>query len=149
MIKGFDFVKKQLLELAGVLNEFKSEVVQLRVVQLLFERMETVSEEDKPEKKKKEIKRKAKPKAKPKEKETRSKMVSKGGRPGPGAIISQLVEEGFFKTPKGVQDVVTHCQSGRGRGYKSGSLSIGLLRAARSKALQRRKNAEGQFEYYE
>jgi len=151
MIKNFDFAKRQLRELASVLNEFKSEAVQLRVVELLLQRMGTESEEDRqedrPEKRKKEIKRKVKPKVK--QRETRPKIVSKGGRPGPSAIVNQLIEEGFFKTPKVVGDIVAHFRSKGDYGYKRGGLDTGLLRAARSKALQRRKNAEGQFEYYE
>lgn len=149
MIKDFDFLKQQVRELAGVLNEFKSEAVQLRVVELLFQRMEIESEGDRIEKQKKEVETKAKPEVKQKAKVMRPKRIPKGGRPGPIVIVKQLIEEGFFKTPKVVQDVVTHCQSEGGRNYKSSALSIGLLRAARSKALQRRKNAEGQFEYYE
>ena len=149
MIKGFDFFKQQLREFAGVLNEFKSEAVQLRVVEILLQRMEIEPEGDRIEKQKKGVKTKAKSEVKQKEKATRSKRISKGGRPGPIVIVKQLIEEGFFKTPKVVQDVVTHCLSEGGRNYKSGAVSIGLLRAARSKALQRRKNADGQFEYYE
>ena len=149
MIKDFDFFKQQVRELAGVLNEFKSEAVQLRVAELLFQRMEIEPEGDRVEKQKNEIKTKAKSEVKQKEKVMRPKRIPKGGRPGPIVIVKQLIEEGFFKTPKVVQDVFAHCQSESGRNYNTDSLRIGLLRAARSKALQRRKNAEGQFEYYE
>lgn len=36
MIKNFEIVKKQLSELAGIVNSFKSEAVQLRIVELIF-----------------------------------------------------------------------------------------------------------------
>ena len=36
MIKNFETVKEQLGELAGVVNSFKSEAVQLRIVELIF-----------------------------------------------------------------------------------------------------------------
>ena len=37
MIKNFDVIKEQLKELAGVINSFKSEAVQLRLIELVFE----------------------------------------------------------------------------------------------------------------
>ena len=36
MMEKFDSIKKQLTELAGVLNEFKSEAVQLRILDLVL-----------------------------------------------------------------------------------------------------------------
>jgi len=36
MIKNFEEIKKQLGELSDVLNKFKSEQVQLRIVELVF-----------------------------------------------------------------------------------------------------------------
>ena len=36
MIRNFEQVKKQLAELSGVVNNFKSEQVQLKIVDLIF-----------------------------------------------------------------------------------------------------------------
>lgn len=154
MIKDFDVMKQQLRDLAGVLNDFKSEAVQLRVVEFLFQQMGIESQDIEgrkgaAEKQKKDVIRKSKSGIKEKEKKARAKRVSKGGRPGPGAIISQLIAEGFFKKPKLVQDIITHCQSKSGYSYKTSELSVGLVRAVRNKALQRRTNAQNQFEYFE
>lgn len=154
MIKDFDVMKQQLRDLAGILNDFKSEAVQLRVVEFLFQQMGIESQDIEgrkgaAEKQKKDVIRKSKSGIKEKEKKARAKRVSKGGRPGPGAIISQLIAEGFFKKPKLVQDIITHCQSKSGYSYKTSELSVGLVRAVRNKALQRRTNAQNQFEYFE
>ncbi len=154
MIKDFDSFKQQVRELAGVLNEFKSEAVQLRVVEFFFQQMGIESQDiegrkGSDEKQKKHVIIKTKSGMKEKEKRARAKRVSKGGRPGPGAIISQLIAEGFFKKPKLVQDIITHCQSKSGYSYKTSELSVGLVRAVRNKALQRRTNAQNQFEYFE
>ena len=46
MIKNFDVIKEQLKELAGVINSFKSEAVQLRLIELVFEVAEGGSDED-------------------------------------------------------------------------------------------------------
>ena len=155
MIKDFDVMKQQLRDLAGVLNDFKSEAVQLRVVEFFFQQMGIESQDIEvrkggaDEKQKKHVIIKTKSGMKDKEKKVRAKRVSKGGRPGPGAIMSQLIAEGFFKKPKLVQDIITHCQSKSGYSYKTSELSVGLVRAVRNKALQRRTNAQNQFEYFE
>jgi hypothetical protein len=154
MIKDFDVMKQQLRDLARVLNDFKSEAVQLRVVEFFFQQMGIESQDiegrkGSDEKQKKHVIIKTKSGMKEKEKRARAKRVSKGGRPGPGAIISQLIAEGFFKKPKLVQDIITHCQSKSGYSYKTSELSVGLVRAVRNKALQRRTNAQNQFEYFE
>jgi hypothetical protein len=154
MIKDFDIMKQQLRDLAGILNDFKSEAVQLRVVEFLFQQLgiepqHIEGRKGAAEKQKKDVIRKSKSGIKEKEKKARAKRVSKGGRPGPGAIISQLIAEGFFKKPKLVQDIITHCQSKSGYSYKTSELSVGLVRAVRNKALQRRTNAQNQFEYFE
>ena len=152
MIDNFDRVKKQLRELASVINEFKSEAVQMRVIELLFQQMglelENIEERtDGEEAAKKKTKRKAKPSVKSKEKKPRAKRVLKGGRPGPGAIVKQLIGEEFFKKPKVVQDIINHCQSKTGYTYKASEVSVALIRAIRGQSLQRTKNDQNQWEY--
>ena len=152
MIENFDIVKKQLKELAAVINEFKSEAVQIRVLELLFQKigLEPTNEEengddkDKRRKKKKKIEKKS---PKGKEKKTRAKRVSKGGRPGPGTILNELIEKEFFKKPRVVQDIINHCKSKTGYTYKTSELSVGLIRAIRNQSLKRNKNDQKQWEY--
>ena len=45
MIQDFEEVKKQLAELSDVLNKFKSEQVQLKIVELVFTRTRVESEQ--------------------------------------------------------------------------------------------------------
>jgi len=154
MIDNFDLVKKQLKELAAVINEFKSEAVQMRVVELLFQKMgleptdigESGDKKDKVTKKKDKRPRTS---TKTKEKKTRVKRVSKGGRPGPGTMLNELIEKEFFKKPRVVQDIVNHCKSKTGYTYKTSELSVGLIRAIRNQALKRSKNDQKQWEYHQ
>jgi|WetSurMetagenome_2_1015567.scaffolds.fasta_scaffold00088_23 hypothetical protein len=152
MIDNFDLVKKQLQELATVINEFKSEAVQLRVIEILFEKMGLESEntEEKSVKVKTLKKKKnqgVKTNATNKEKKTRSKRVSKGGRPGPGTTINGLIDNDYFKKPKAVQDIIDHCKSQKGYTYNTSELSVGLIRATRNNLLKRTKNDQNQWEY--
>ena len=86
--------------------------------------------------------------AKPKNK-TNKPRTSKGGRPGPGTIVKQLVEEGFFKTAKTTQDIIDHCKSKHAFTYNTNELSVAMTRALRNQSLKRQKNEQKQFEYYE
>ena len=153
MIDNFDHVKKQLKELAAVINEFKSEAVQIRVVEFLFQQMglepantgKSGDEGDKVRKKKKS----AGSGPKSEKKKTSTKRVSKGGRPGPGTMLNTLIEKEFFKKPRVVQDIINHCKSKTGYTYKTGELSVGLIRAIRNQSLKRSKNDQKQWEYYQ
>lgn len=157
MIKDFDTVKKQLQELSGVINGFKSEAVQLKVVELLFQRMgvETAdAESDTTPAKSSEATpsrrqpRKKKTLTKAKEDSGRKPRAT-GGRPGPGAMVSKLIAEGFFKTPKKTQEIINHCKSVHAYTYNTSELSVALTRALRSGSLKRMKNEQNQFEYSE
>jgi hypothetical protein len=150
MIKDFESIKKQLQELAGVINGFKSEAVQLKVIELLFQRMGIKPEDlqqSKEEKFLKVAKRKKRKAFSSAEKKTKQPRVSKGGRPGPGTMLKKLIEEEFFKKPKTIQDIIDHCQSKLAYAYVSSELSVALTRALRSGSLKRQKNAQKQFEY--
>ena len=150
MIKDFESIKKQLQELASVINGFKSEAVQLKVIELLFQRMGIKPEgsqkpgEEEHEKGSKRRKRKASSGA---EKKTKQPRVSKRRRPGPGAILKKLIVDGFFKKPKTIQDIVSHCQSKLAYTYDTNEISTALTRALRNDTLKREKNAQNQFEY--
>lgn len=84
-----------------------------------------------------------------KEQKRKKSRASKGGRPGPGAMINQLKEEGFFKKHKTITDIIEHCQNKFAYTYKQGEISISLTRALRNQILKREKNDQKQFEYFE
>lgn len=90
--------------------------------------------------------------SKPKSQNSGSKKVSKkkkstSGRPGPGAMLKQLAEEGFFDTPRLITDIQTHCEKNLAHNYSVQELSTPLRRAIHNKLLKRNQNDEGQYEY--
>jgi hypothetical protein len=151
MIKDFVLVKKQLQELSSVINSFKSEAVQLRVVELLFQRMgietagEPAASSQEKGKGKGSTRRKTATKAVKEKKAAKKRSI--GGRPGPLAMIKQLIGQNFFKEPKTIKDIVDYCEAHLGYKYKPGEISTSLTRSVRDGALKRKKNEENQYEY--
>ena len=156
MIKNFDVIKEQLRELAGLINTFKSEAVQLRLIELVFEAAEGGSRDEsggsgggtpdagKPHK------RKAQVKAAPGAKKEGAAAKSRGGRrPGGKTTLDRLRGEGFFKKPKTIKQLVEHCDHNRALKYKQSDFSGALGRLTREGKLKRTKNTDQQYEYSE
>jgi hypothetical protein len=152
MIKNFDVIKEQLKELAGVINSFKSEAVQLRLIELVFKAAEGGHEEratggvpaDAGRPGRKARKQKAKSPAAP------ATPKPKGSRrPGGKAMLDRLLAEGFFKTPRTIKQIVDHCEQHFASKYKQSDFSGPLARLTRDGKLKRTKNADKQYEYSE
>jgi hypothetical protein len=157
MIQNFEQLKQQLSELSPIVNSFKSETVQLRVIELVFaqaagiqESSQTAAATFKPASPPaaKARKRKASKAQATKSENSEAKPVrSKGGRPGPGAIVEQLIGEGFFNKGKTPNDVVIHCRDDKVLTYNGTEISVSLARAVKSQKLKREKDGNGQFLY--
>jgi hypothetical protein len=149
VIKNFEAIKKQLQELHPILNSFKSEAVQLRILELIFGAAPDVGEpvvpsENKPRTRRRRSASKAKGKA---EADTPSR-AARSGRPGPTAVLNELANDGFFDERRALKDIVDHAKSQKARNFKRTDLSGPLGKLVRDKVLRREKNADGQFEYY-
>jgi len=66
-----------------------------------------------------------------------------------GAIVGELIGEGFFKKPRTIRSVIDHAKGSLGYHLKANELSPPLLRALRGKKLKRSQNSDGQYEYSE
>ena len=156
MIKDFDQVRSQLKELADVINSFKSEAVQLKIVELIFGGVAVapvtagsagaIPLESQPTRSRraKRTTRKSSTSAPLAKKPARSPAK---GRPGGRATLDTLLAEGFFKTPKTIGKIVEHCDAHMALKYGQNELSGPLARLTRDKTLTRKKNAENQYEY--
>jgi len=150
MIKNFEEIKSQLKDLSGIINGFKSEAVQLRIVELIFgfEPDDDVRDEETtvaPPKKRKTAKRKTSKKT-----TTKTKSRKSGAKPsgqGSVATLLKLVDEGFFSKPKSISDIVEHCDHNLARKFKANEFSGKLGRLVRDGVLKRSKNSENQYEY--
>lgn len=151
-----DELQKKIRDIADTVNSFKSEAVQLRVVDILLGQIgisDAVSASEartrRPSSSKKNSRREA-PKSQSPEsgaKKAKSKAPRTSSSPGSFAMISQLLSDGFFKSPRTIGSIVEHCSTSRGHHYKANECSPVLLRLLRDGKLKRNKNKEGQYEY--
>jgi len=160
-------IQKHLKSIAAVVNAFKSESVQLRVVEVLLAQLdvapvtpngtETGDTQSRRSKRRKSV---AKKSSKPEQSQTNEgasiqkpksekalKKPRASGSPGGYAMVTQLVKDGFFRKPQTIGGITGHCSTAKGHHYKANEISPGLLRLLRDGQLKRQKNKDGQYEY--
>ena len=148
MIEQLISMKEQLTELASVLNAFKSEAVQLRLLEFILRGAATGGQV--PEKED-EIQRKPARhrKSGAEEKGGTAPAGRKGSRSstGPKLTLDELIALNFFAKPRTINDIIVHCKHTLARGFKATDLSGSLTRMVRKGQLKRKKNADHQYEY--
>ena len=154
MIDNFDVVKSQLKELATVINTFKSESVQLRIIEIVlsggkFSAGEQKAEEQLTEKRKPVQKRRRSTKAASNPTDTADDNTKKRRSTGAGAVatLGSIYDAGFFSKPRAIKDILDHCETNLARKIKANEISGKLGRMVRNGELTRAKNSDGQYEY--
>lgn len=157
MIKNFEEIKKQLGELASVINAFKSEAVQLRIIELVLgaagdvdggTAQTTEVAEGQIAPKTRSRRRRAKTAEATPLKEGVTPIRRRGTGSGPVSTLETLIAEGFFKNRQTIGQIVEHSRSSKARQFKPNEISGPLGRLIRAGKLKREKNADGQFEYF-
>lgn len=158
MIDNFTTIKSQLKELAPLINEFKSEQVQLRLIEIIFDKemsekevgveTENIVKKRKKAKRSKKIQNTKNTKIK-NTSQPSSKTASKrsSSRKGPVFHLTQLIDEGYFDQPRHINTIVEYLKVNKAIIYKTNELSTPLARLVRTKRLKREENAEKQYEY--
>lgn len=145
MNRQIEKLKKQLVEIAEVVNSFQSEAVQVRVVdRLLDEIMET----ERVDTEGSEIfnKKGRKPKAENEEEE--SVNLQRRKKPGATKVLNQLLSSDYFRTPHSISSIAEYCKDKFDSDFKTSELSGILLKLAKENKLRReRSNENNRFEY--
>ncbi len=143
--------KNELKEIAEILNQFKSEAVQLKVLDMLAGQLTFPSGPPIDRKRKRPAKRHAQKEEKPPPdemaKQPRPKPGSRASGGGAHSVILRLLDEGFFSKPQTISAITKHTSERLGRRLKANECSPTLLRLLRSGKLTRSKNKDGQYEY--
>jgi hypothetical protein len=156
MLKNIELIKTQLSELAGVINLYKSEAVQLKIVELVFKHATSADSPADDETKESQVKRRGKRNQKsaktegtgPRAQNTATAAKKKSSRLGAAAALDRLLKTGFFKSKRKMADIVNQCATKLASPIKSTALSGPLARFVKDDKLDRDKNKEdGQYEY--
>ena len=151
MIENFEKIKKELSELASVINSFKSEAVQLRLIELILGGLQTGETSDtahrprKHESRGRQRRRQSKG-AKPVEANKSQKSRSSSGTGAVSTLVS-VYGTNFFTKSRTIGDILEHCETNLARKIKANEISGKLGRMVRNGELKRTKNADGQYEY--
>jgi len=149
MIEKFADMKKQLSELASILNEFKSETVQLRILDLVLgdESMPNATGREEHGSPARRAPSRRTPKTKKNDSPALGKRKKAPAGEGAPATLTQLLTGNFFDKARTINDIIEHCKHNLARGFKANEFSGKLGRMVRNGELTRKKNAEKQYEY--
>jgi hypothetical protein len=149
-IENLAEMKKELTDLASVLNTFKSEAVQLRLLEFILGEVPVASNRPEQKDPKPSAKRRRKqPNPSADKTADASSPKKKKAASGPGAVatVAQLLEGDFFKKPRVSNDIIKHCKDNLARTFKANEFSGKLGQLVRTNQLTRAKNADNQYEY--
>ncbi len=142
MSKPIEKLKKQLIEISEVVNAFRSEAVQVKVVDKLLDAM---IEFEKNEGEAVEILSKRKTEETGKDNRPKSSRVKK---PGATRVLNQMLNSDFFKTPHSISAIAEYCKTQFDSDFKTSELSGILLKLSNEHKLKRQRNDENnRFEY--
>jgi len=144
MSKHIEKLKKQLTEIAEVVNAFKSEAVQLKIVDRLLDVLVDFDKADA---------------------ESADFLIKKinkrtdidnddppfdNGKKKPGAtkVLNQLLSTDFFNTARSISSIADYCKDNFGSDFKTSELSGILLKLANENKLKRERSRDNnRFEY--
>lgn len=145
MSKPIEKLKKQLIEISEVVNAFRSEAVQVKVVDKLLDAM---IEFERGDAEGLEFLNRKSGKAKNGTETGAYSTVIGRKKPGATKILNQLLNTDFFKTPHSISSIADYCLEHYDSEFKTSELSGILLKLAKENKLKRQRNNENnRFEY--
>lgn len=145
MSKPIEKLKKQLIEISEVVNAFRSEAVQVKVVDKLLDAM---IEFERGDAEGLEFLHRKPGKAKNGTEPGAYSAVIGRKKPGATKILNQLLTTDFFKAPHSISGIADYCKEHYDSEFKTSELSGILLKLAKENKLKRQRNNENnRFEY--
>jgi len=139
MHKQIEKLKKQLAEISEVVNTFKSEAVQVRIAEKLFDALINLERHDDDD-----YKRSRKLKT---DGESYNGAPSRK-KPGATRVLNQLLETDFFDVPRSISAIANYCKDNYDSDFKTSELSGILLKLANENKLIREKSKDNnRFDY--
>jgi len=143
MSKHIDKLKKQLSEISEVVNSFKSEAVQLKIVEKL---LDVIIETEKSETEGAELfTKKGRHRS---DDDNDNDSVNGRKKPGATKVLNQLISTDFFYTPRSIASIANYCKDNFDSEFKTSELSGILLKLANEHKLRReRSHDNNRYEY--
>jgi hypothetical protein len=142
MSKQIEKLKKQLVEVAEVVNSFQSEAVQVRIIDRL---LEVMIESEKTDAEGSDLFSK---KGRRVRLEDENSAMPGRKKPGATKILNQLLNTDFFDVQRSISSIANYCKDQYDSDFKTSELSGILLKLANENKLRReRSNENNRFEY--
>lgn len=143
MSKPIEKLKKQLIEISEVVNAFRSEAVQVKIVDKLLDAMIAFEKNDLEET---EVYHKKINGSTP---TNENEFVGRRSKkPGATKVLNQLVSTDFFNEAQSISAIADYCKANFDSNFKTSELSGILLKLANENKLKRQRNYESnRFEY--
>ena len=143
MSKHIEKLKKQLVEVSEVVNSFRSEAVQVRIIDRL---LDAIIESDKGDLDSGEaLSRRGR---KPRSGDDDENFSHGRKKPGATKILNQLLATDFFSARHSISEIADYCKDNYDSEFKTSELSGILLKLAKENKLRReRSNDNNRFEY--
>lgn len=143
MSKQIEKLKKQLTEISEVINAFKSEAVQVKIIEKI---LDVIIDSDKTEAEHTEIT--GKKSLKKTDHEMEAVFVHGRKKPGATKVLNQLLSTDFFYTPRSISSIANYCKDNFDSEFKTSELSGILLKLANEHKLRReRSHDNNRYEY--
>jgi hypothetical protein len=143
MSKHIEKLKKQLMEISEVVNSFKSEAVQVRIIDRL---LDAIAETEKGDTEGTETFSKRGRRARNSEDDEHTSHGRK--KPGATKILNQLLSTDYFDSRHSISAIADYCKEHYDSDFKTSELSGILLKLAKENKLRReRSNDNNRFEY--
>ncbi|MDB5129936.1 hypothetical protein [Mucilaginibacter sp.] len=145
MNRQIEKLKRQLTEIAEVVNSFQSEAVQVRVVDRLLDEIMEIERVDTAEGSEIFNNRNRRLRV---ANDTENYQTQGRKKPGATKVLNQLLLSDYFKTPHSISSIASYCKEKFDSEFKTSELSGILLKLAKENKLKReRSNENNRFEY--
>ncbi|HTK22211.1 MAG TPA: hypothetical protein VL442_21980 [Mucilaginibacter sp.] len=144
MSKHIEKLKKQLLEISEVVNSFRSEAVQVKVIDRL---LDAIIESEKGEIDGADAFNRRVRRTRQSD-EDENHAINGRKKPGATKVLNQLLLTDFFNSSHSISEIADYCKESYDSDFKTSELSGILLKLAKENKLKReRSNDNNRFEY--
>ncbi|WP_448697964.1 hypothetical protein ACFGVR_14190 [Mucilaginibacter sp. AW1-3] len=145
MSKHTEKLRKQLLEISEVVNAFKSEAVQVKIIDRL---LDSIIDGDRHEFDGDTLKLQDRRGRKDYGDSGTDSRIRGRKKPGATKILNQIIHTDFFDEPRSISTIAQYCKDQYDSDFKTSELSGILLKLANENKLRRERNNENnRFDY--